>query len=51
MECARLNLEELEESTRAKREQHVIAFLPFVRLKKACTVAGVEFLPLRDAGD
>jgi hypothetical protein len=26
-------------------------FLPFFRLKAACTVAGVEFVPLRDADD
>lgn len=46
-----MKLEELEESTRARREQHVVVFLPFVRLKKACSVAGEEFLPLRDADD
>jgi len=46
-----LNLEELDASTKAKREHHVVVFLPFVRLKMACTVAGVEFVPLRDGDD
>jgi hypothetical protein len=29
--------------------QHGIIFLPFLRLKKGLAIAGVEFLPLRDA--
>jgi hypothetical protein len=28
---------------------HGIIFLPFLRIKKGCVIAGVEFLPLRDA--
>src|SRR4051812_766641 len=34
--------------TAAGAEQHHIAFLPFLRLKRGYTIAGVEFLPLRD---
>ena len=31
--------------------QHGIIFLPFLRIRKSLTVAGVEFLRLRDAED
>lgn len=41
----------LEDAARAERGQHLVLFLPFVRLKTACTVAGIEFVPLRDADD
>ena len=41
---------DLVESTVASADtkSHHIAFLPFLRVKKGFTVAGVEFLPLRD---
>lgn len=44
-----MKLEELEETMRTQRDHHLVLFLPFVRLKTSCTVAGVEFVPLRDA--
>ena len=48
-----MDLEELKAvaSTNAEREHHVVVFLPFVRLKRAYAVAGVEFVPLRDEDD
>ena len=30
------------------RGHHFVLFLPFLRLNESCTVAGVEFIPLRD---
>lgn len=44
-----MNLEELEKAMRSERDQHLVLFLPFLRLKTPCTVAGVEFVPLRVA--
>jgi len=44
-----MKLEELEEAMRTERDHHLVLFLPFVRLKTSCTVAGIEFVPLRDA--
>jgi hypothetical protein len=44
-----MKLEELEEAMRTPRDHHLVLFLPFVRLKTSCTVAGVDFVPLRDA--
>jgi hypothetical protein len=41
-----MKLEEMEQV--AKREEHIILFLPYLRLKKGHRVAGVEFVPLRD---
>ena len=46
-----MGVEDPEDAAKAKREQHVVIFLPFLRLKAACAVAGVEFVPLRDADD
>ena len=46
-----MKLEDLEAAARVEREQHLVVFLPFLRLKTACAVAGVEFVPLRDADD
>ena len=46
-----MNLEELEAAATVRREHDLVMFLPFVRLKAACTVVGVEFVPLRDADD
>lgn len=43
-----MKLEELEEAARTERAQHLVLFLPFLRLKATCTIAGVEFVPLRD---
>lgn len=42
-----MKLEELKAAQSGKREQHLVLFLPFVRLKAPCSVAGVEFVPLR----
>ena len=35
----------------AKPEHHLVIFLPFLRMDSSHAVAGVEFLPLRDAND
>jgi hypothetical protein len=47
-----MNLEEMKEQiaqkAKAKLEQHLVIFMPFLRLKRGYTVAGVEFLPLHD---
>ncbi|HKW00002.1 MAG TPA: hypothetical protein VJN96_09255 [Vicinamibacterales bacterium] len=32
-------------------QPHFVIFLPFLRLNSACSVAGVEFVPLRDGDD
>lgn len=43
-------IEELEQAKLEPKppEQHGVIFLPFVRMKSGHTVAGIEFLPLRD---
>jgi len=46
-----MNGDEVADRPNAKSERHLIVFLPFVRLLKSYTVAGVEFLPLRDQED
>ena len=33
----------------AAREEHIVLFLPYLRLKKNYSVAGVDFVPLRTA--
>src|SRR4051794_40556086 len=40
-----MKLEEMKEA--AAREEHIVLFLPYLRLKKNYTVAGVDFVPLR----
>jgi hypothetical protein len=40
-----MKLEEMKEAIR--REEHIVLFLPYLRLKKNYSVAGVDFLPLR----
>lgn len=45
-----MKLEEPGEAAKAESVRHFVVFLPFLRLKAACTVAGVGFVPLRDGG-
>ncbi|MEW6321672.1 MAG: hypothetical protein AB1635_11375 [Acidobacteriota bacterium] len=44
--------EEFHQAANVEHQQHLVVFLPFLRLKEPCAVAGVEFLPLRtDSGE
>ena len=36
---------------KAEDSRHFVIFLPFLRMRTGLTVAGVEFLPLRDDDD
>lgn len=44
-----MNLEEMRESAKeaAAREDHIVLFLPYLRLMQKYSVAGVDFVPLR----
>lgn len=44
-----MNLEEMNESAKvaAAREEHIVLFLPYLRLTQKYSVAGVDFVPLR----
>jgi hypothetical protein len=44
-----MNLEEMKEIANgaAAREEHIVLFLPYLRLKQKYSVAGVDFVPLR----
>lgn len=33
------------------RDQHLVLFLPFLRLSEPHAIAGIEFVPLRDRED
>lgn len=50
-----MNLEELKEQMKLESQEaaepvhHLVIFLPFLRMKHSHSVAGLEFLPLRDA--
>jgi hypothetical protein len=42
---------ELKQTEDMKRDEHLVLYLPFLRLETSHTLAGVEFVPLRDGDD